>query len=67
MAYKKSEKHRMITVPERDYHILLEEHIRLQALRIAGIEQMPIYQSIESILSDGHIELRINPLKEKYR
>ena len=67
MAKKKSELNQYIGLLERDYVTLLEDHLTLRALKIAGIEKMPIYQGIESIIKDGRIEIHIKPIKSKYR
>ena len=53
MAKKKSELNQYIGLLERDYVTLLEDHLTLRALKIVGIEKMPIYQGIESIIKDG--------------
>jgi hypothetical protein len=53
MAKRKSELNRYIGLLEKDYLTLLEDHITLQALKIAGIEEMPIYKAIDSIIKDG--------------
>ena len=67
MAYKKSESVRTITLLERDYQTLLEDHIALTALKMAGGEAMPIYKSVRYILSNEHVEIRVKPLKINYR
>lgn len=67
MAHKKSELIRTVTLTEHDYHVLLEDHITLKALKLAGIESMPIFKGMQSILSNEHIEVRIKPLKRNYR
>ncbi|MDR2773976.1 MAG: hypothetical protein LBC19_04410 [Tannerella sp.] len=67
MAIRKSDKNRYIEILEKDYLTLLENHITLQALKIAGIEEMPIYKAIDSIIKDGRIEIHFNPVKKKYR
>lgn len=67
MAFKKSEVTRTITLTERDYQVLLEDHITLQALKIAGIEAMSIYKGVNYILTNHHVEVRVKPLKTNYR
>jgi hypothetical protein len=67
MAIRKSEKNQYIGLLEKDYLTLLEDHIILRALKVAGIEKMPIYQGIDSIIKDGRIEIHIKPIKQKYR
>ncbi|GAB6012922.1 hypothetical protein [Viscerimonas tarda] len=67
MAIRKSDKDKYIGLLEKDYLTLLEDHITLQALKIAGIEEMPIYRAIDSILKDGRIEIHFSPIKKKYK
>jgi hypothetical protein len=67
MAIRKSDKNQYVSLLEKDYLTLLEDHITLRALKIAGIESMPIYQGIDSIIKDGRIEIHFNPIKQKYR
>jgi hypothetical protein len=67
MAIRKSDKNRYISILEEDYLTLLEDHITLQALKIAGIEKMPIYQGIDSIIKDGRIEIHFKPVKKRYK
>lgn len=35
----------------------------VRALKIAGVEQMPIYKSVQSILEDDRVEIHSNPQK----
>jgi hypothetical protein len=67
MAKRKSELNQYIGLLEKDYLTLLEDHITLRALKIAGIEKMAIYKSIDSIIKDGRIEIHIKPVKQRYR
>lgn len=55
MARFKSES--CVTLKEKEYLSLLQDSMILKALKIAGIENMPIYQSIDSIIGDDRIEL----------
>lgn len=67
MAYKKSDKERYIQIREEDYLTLVEDSMVLNALKIAGVEELPIFQSINSILESGRVEIHIYPVKKKYR
>lgn len=67
MAYKKSDKERYIQILEQDYLTLVEESMILNALRIAGVENLQIYQSINSIMESGRVEIHIHPIKKNYR
>lgn len=61
MARFKSES--CVTLKEKEYLSLLQDSMILKALKIAGIENMPIYQSIDSIIRDDRIELSAYPRK----
>lgn len=67
MAYKKKDIVQYIQICEKDYLDLLEHSMILRALKIAGIEEMPIYESVHSIISDGRVEIHIKPIKGKYK
>lgn len=67
MAKKKSELNQYISLPEKDYLTLVEDHITLKALKIAGVEKLPMFKSVESIIKDGRIEIHLKPVKQKYR
>lgn len=61
MARFKSES--CVTLKEKEYLSLLQDSMILKALMIAGIENMPIYRSIDSIIRDDRIELSAYPRK----
>jgi hypothetical protein len=67
MAYKKSNKERYIQIREEDYLTLVENSMVLNALKIAGVEELPVYQSIHSIIESGRVEIHIHPIKKKYK
>lgn len=67
MAKKVSESVKTVTLLERDYLTLLNDHLVLKALKKAGIQNHPAYKAVESIMSDGHIETHIKPIEKNYR
>lgn len=67
MAILKKDKEKCVTLTERDYMTLIEDHITLKALKIAGIEKMAIYQGIKSIMEDDRIEVHIKPVQKRYK
>jgi len=67
MARKKTDSDKYISIHPRDYMTLIEDHITLKALKIAGIESMPIYKSINSILKNNRVEIHIKPIEKNYR
>lgn len=67
MAKLKSELTQYVSLTEKDYLTLLEDHMTLKALKIAGVENLPMFKSVESIIRDGRIEIHLKPIKQKYR
>lgn len=67
MARKKNETDKYILLHPKDYMALIEDHITLNALKIAGVESMPIYKSVRSILKDGRVEIHVKPVEKNYR
>lgn len=66
MAKIKSESYKYITIKETDYLQLVENTMIVEALKIAGVEQLPIYQAVRRILDDKRIEIHIKPLCTRY-
>ena len=50
MAKLKSKTQCLVELKEEDYLMLLENTIKMEALKIAGIENMSIYKAMEHIL-----------------
>ena len=67
MAKLKSQAIRVVELKEHEYLQLVENTIKLEALKIAGIEKMAIYKAIEHILNNQHIDILIKPLSRRYR
>ena len=67
MAKKLTGNIRYVTITEHDYLTLLDDHMVLGALKIAGIEKYPIFQAINSILKDGRVETHIRPIDGRYK
>lgn len=63
MAIKKTETNQYIRITRKEYISLLEDHMLVRALKIAGVEQMPIYKSVQSILEDERVEIHSIPQK----
>ena len=55
MAKLKSQSQKYVELKEEDYLLLIENTIKMEALKIAGIEKMPIYKAME------HIHAAIRP------
>lgn len=66
MARIKSASNKYITIQESEYRQLIENTMIVEALKIAGVEQLPIYQSVRRILDDKRVEIHIRPLCTRY-
>lgn len=62
MAKLKSQSQKYVELKEEDYLQLVENTIKMEALKIAGIEKMPIYKAMKHILEHEHIDLLIKPV-----
>ena len=67
MAKLKSQLIRVVELKEHEYLQLVENTIKLEALKIAGIEKMPIYKAMEHILNNQHVDILIKPVSRRYR
>ena len=61
MAKLKSQAQKYVELKEEDYLRLIENTIKMEALKIA-----PIYKAMEHILEHEHIDLLIKPVSRRY-
>lgn len=66
MVKIKSQSDKYVELKEKDYLLLLENTILIEALRIAGIESMPIYKAMRRIIDDKRVEVHIKPINHRY-
>lgn len=59
MARLKTHEDKHIPVPEDEYLRLMENTMVLEALKIAGIEDMPIWKAMKRILDDKRVEIHV--------
>lgn len=64
MARLKTQEDRRIPVPEDEYLQLVENTMIVDALKIAGIENMPIWKAMMRILEDKRVEVHIHPVRK---
>ncbi len=67
MAKLKSQLIRVVELKEHEYLQFVENTIKLEALKIAGIEKMPIYKAMEHILNNQHIDILTKPVSRRNR
>lgn len=66
MAKLKSKHSKYVTITEQEYLELIENTMKIEALKIAGIEELPIYKAMLRILEDKRVEIHIKPLCSRY-
>lgn len=64
MARIKTHEDKRVPVPEDEYLRLMENTMILEALKIAGIEELPIWKAMRRILDDKRVELHIRPVRK---
>lgn len=64
MARLKTREDKRIPVPEDEYLRLMENSLIVEALRIAGIEEMPIWKAMKHILDDKRVEVHTRPVRK---
>ena len=66
MVKIKSRSDKYVELKEADYLLLVENTILIEALKIAGIESMPIYKAVRRIIYDKRVEVHIKPVSHRY-
>lgn len=64
MARLKTKEDKRIPVPEDEYLRLMENTLIVEALKIAGVEEMPIWKAMMRILEDKRVEVHIRPVRK---
>lgn len=67
MARLKSELDKWISMPDKDYLSLIEDHVLLTALKAAGVEELPIYKAAQSVIKNSRVEIHLKPIKSYYK
>lgn len=64
MARLKTQEDKRIPVPEDEYLRLVGNTMIVDALKIAGIENMPIWKAMMRILEDKRVEVHVHPVRK---
>jgi len=67
MAKLKTEVDKWVSMPDKDYLALIEDHILLTALKAAGVEQLPIYKAAQSVMKNSRVEIHLKSIKHFYK
>lgn len=66
MTKLKSNHIKYVTITEQEYLELIENTMKIEALKIAGVEELPLYKAMLRILEDKRVEIHIKPLCSRY-
>lgn len=64
MARLKTQEDRRIHVPEDEYLRFVENTMIVEALKIAGVEEMPVWKAMKRILDDKRVEIHVRPVRK---
>lgn len=64
MARLKTQEDKRILVPEDEYLRLLENTMIVEALKIAGVEEIPIWKAMKHILDDKRVEIHVRTVRK---
>lgn len=66
MAKLKKDLHKYVELREEEYLQLIEAAILVEAMKLAGVEKLPIWKAIQRILDDKRIEIHVKPINRRY-
>lgn len=65
MAKLKSESDKYISLHEKEYFDLIESKLLIEALKSAGLEDLPIYKAANTILRNARVEIHLKPIEKR--
>lgn len=66
MAKLKKDLHKYVELREEDYLLLIENSMVVEAMKLAGVEKLPIWKAVRRILDDNRIEIHVKPINRRY-
>lgn len=66
MAKLKKDLHKYVELREEDYLQLVEDSMAVEALKLAGVEKLPIWKAVRRILDDSRVEIHVKPVNRRY-
>lgn len=66
MARLKKDLHKYVEIREEDYLQLVENTMIVEAMKLAGVEKLPLWKAIRRILDDRRIEIHVKPVNRRY-
>lgn len=64
MARLKTQEDRRIPVSEDEYLRFVENTMIVEALKIAGVEELPVWKAMKRILDDKRVEIHARPARK---
>ena len=61
MARLKKDLHKYVEIREEDYLQLVENTMIVEAMKLAGVEKLPLWKAVRRILDDRRIEIHVKP------
>ncbi|WP_288612678.1 hypothetical protein [uncultured Bacteroides sp.] len=66
MARLKKDLNKYVELREEDYLLLVENSMVVEAMKLAGVEKLPIWKAVRRILDDKRIEIHVQPVNRRY-
>ena len=66
MARLKKDLHKYVEIREEDYLQLVENTMIVEAMKLAGVEKLPLWKAVRRILDDRRIEIHVKPVNRRY-
>lgn len=66
MAKLKKDFHKYVELREEDYLRLVENTMVVEAMKLAGVEKLPLWKAVRRILDDNRIEIHVKPVNRRY-
>lgn len=66
MAKLKKDLHKYVELREEDYLQFVKNTMVVEAMKLAGVEKLPIWKAVRRILDDNRIEIHIKPVNRRY-
>lgn len=66
MAKLKKDLHKYVELREEDYLRFVENSMVVEAMKLAGVEKLPIWKAVRRIIDDNRIEIHVKPVNRRY-
>ena len=66
MARLKKDLHKYEQPRHQDHLQLVENTMIVEAMKLAGVEKLPLWKAVRRILDDKRIEIHVKPVNRRY-